>query len=221
MHIAIVLFDGFDNLDAIGPFEVFNHARTFGADVDVRLDTLTPREIVTSSHGLRIEPDGSLESDTSAGVSRAGGNTDRHSGSPDLVVVPGGGWEDRAEEGTWAQVERGDLPDALARIHAGGAMVASVCTGGMLLAHAGLTDGRPAVTHHGALEDLRDSGAEVVEARVVDDGDILTSGGVTAGIDLALRIVEREFDRDVAERVATEMEYEPRGEVYTGEGDVE
>lgn len=221
MHIGIVLFDGFDNLDAIGPFEVFNHARTFGADVDIGLYSLTPREIVTSSHGLRIEPDGALVSDTSAGESRAGGNTEGHSGGPDLVVVPGGGWENRAKEGTWAQVEGGDLPDALAHIHATGTMVASVCTGGMLLAHAGLTDGRPAVTHHGALEDLRDSGAEVVEARVVDDGDVLTAGGVTAGIDLALHLVEREFDPDVAERVATEMEYEPRGEVYMGDGDVE
>lgn len=216
MHIAIVLFDGFDNLDAIGPFEVFNHARTFGAEVEVGLYTLAPQEVVTSSHGLGIEPDGVLESETTEGSSQAGGSADVRSSVPDLVVVPGGGWENRAEEGTWAQVERGDLPDALAHIHAGGATVASVCTGGMLLAHAGLTDGRPAVTHHGALADLRDSGAEVVEARVVDDGDLVTAGGVTAGIDLALHLVEREFGADVAERVATEMEYEPHGEVHTG-----
>ena len=86
----------------------------------------------------------------------------------------------------------------------------------MLLAHAGLTDRRPAVTHRGALDDLRDSGAEVVEARVVDDGDLVTAGGITAGIDLALHLVEREIGPDVAERVATNMEYEPRGEVYEG-----
>lgn len=216
MDIAIVLFEGFDNLDAIGPFEVFNHARFFGAEAEVGLYTFVPQEVVTSSHGLRIEPDGVLGSDTTEGSSQAEGGADVHSSVPDLVVVPGGGWEDRAVEGTWAQVERGDLPDALARMHAGGATVASVCTGGMLLAHAGLTDGRPAVTHHGALADLRDSGAEVVEARVVDDGDLVTAGGVTAGIDLALHLVEREFGPDVAERVATEMEYEPQGEVYTG-----
>lgn len=86
----------------------------------------------------------------------------------------------------------------------------------MLLAHAGLTDGRPAVTHHGVFADLRDSGAEVIDAHVVDDGDLVTAGGVTAGIDLALHLVEREFSSDVAERVATEMGYEPRGKVYTG-----
>jgi transcriptional regulator GlxA family with amidase domain len=197
MQIAIVLFDGFDNLDAIGPFEVFSHAKSFGADVEVGLFTPSEQAFVTSSHGLRIEPDGVL-----ADV------------DPDLVVVPGGGWGDRAEAGAWGEAERGALPERLAELHGDGVTVASVCTGGMLLARAGLTDGRPAVTHHGALAELRESGAEVVEARVVDDGDLVTAGGVTSGIDLALHLVEREFGADVAERVATEMEYEPPGDVY-------
>jgi len=200
MDVAIVLFDGFDDLDAVGPFEVFSHAATHGADVDVGLYTIEPRDVVTSSHGLRIEPDGVLPE------------------SPDLVVVPGGGWGDRAAAGAWREAERGDIPDAVADRHAAGATVASVCTGGMLLARAGLTDGRPAVTHHGALEDLRESGAEVVEARVVDAGDLVTAGGVTAGIDLALHLLDREVGTDVAERVATVMEYEPRGDVHDGTG---
>lgn len=92
--------------------------------------------------------------------------------------------------------------------------MASVCTGGMILADAGITDGRPAVTHHGAMDDLRATGAEVVEARVVDDGDLVTAGGVTAGIDLALHLLRREVTEAVAARVADEMAYEPRGEVY-------
>lgn len=217
MRIAIVIFDGFDNLDAIGPFEVFNHARTFGAEVEVGLYTLAPQEVVTSSHGLRVEPDGVLVSNTSENSSQTEGSPDVLSGVPDLVVVPGGGWGNRAEEGTWGEAKRGDLPEALTRLHDGGATVASVCTGGMILAQAGLTDGRPAVTHHDALADLRDSGAEVVEARVIDDGDLVTAGGVTSGIDLALHLVEREFGQDIATRVATEMEYEPYGEVYQSE----
>lgn len=214
MNIAIVLFDGFDNLDAIGPFEVFKHAQTFGADVDTGLYTLDPQEVVTSSHGLRITPDGVVPTETSETPSVSGSEEIENSRLPDLLVVPGGGWENRANEGTWAEVERGDLPDALATMHTAGVTVASVCSGGMLLANAGLTDGRPAVTHQGAIPDLRDSGAEVVEARVVDDGDLVTAGGVTAGIDLALHIVEREFDRTVADRVAAEMEYERQGDVY-------
>ncbi len=208
MHVAIVVYDGFDNLDAIGPFEVFQHARQFGADLEVGLYSLDPQAVVTSSHGLRVGPDGVLP--TGAGD---GGRDD----TPDLVVVPGGGWNDRAEAGARREAERGDLPGAVADLYDDGATVASVCTGGMVLARAGITDGRPAVTHHGALDDLRESGAEVIDARVVDDGDLLTAGGITAGIDLALHLLEREFGADVADRVATTMEYEPRGAVYRSE----
>jgi transcriptional regulator GlxA family with amidase domain len=83
----------------------------------------------------------------------------------------------------------------------------------MLAAEAGLTDGRRAITHHGAVADLADSGAEVVEARVVDDGDLVTAGGVTAGIDLSLWLVERELGAVAAEDLATFLEYERRGGV--------
>jgi transcriptional regulator GlxA family with amidase domain len=121
--------------------------------------------------------------------------------------VPGGGWNDRAPQGARAEAERGDLPRRLAELHAGGARVGSVCTGGMILAAAGLTEGRPATTHRGALDDLRASGAEVVEARVVDDGDLITAGGVTSGIDLALHVVEREWGERLADGIASEMEF--------------
>lgn len=150
------------------------------------LYALPSQGLVESCHGLRVDPDGTLPE------------------SPDLVVVPGGGWGEREQE----------LSDALARLHDCGATLSSVCTGGVLLARAGLTDGRPAITHHEAVADLQALDAEVVDARVVDDGDLLTAGGVTAGIDLAIHVVEREFGPDVADRVRTEMEYEPRGEVY-------
>lgn len=196
MDVAIVLFDGFDELDAIGPFEVFANAGQAGADLTVSLRTLGERSRVTASHGLRVAPDGPLEAV-----------------DPDLVLVPGGGWSDRSATGTWAEAERGDLPDAVAALHAEGTTVASVCTGAMILARAGLTEGRPAVTHHGALDDLREAGADVRDARVVDDGDLLTAGGVTSGIDLALHVVERSFGEDIAATVAAEMEYELRGTV--------
>ena len=198
MDIAILLFDGFDNLDAIGPFEVFHHGRTVGADLSVGLYALDGQSVVESSHGLRVGIDGAVPAD------------------PDLVVVPGGGWGDRADVGVWGEAERGDVPAALERLYAGDAAVASVCTGGMLLARAGLTDGRPATTHHVAIDDLRESGADVVDARVVDDGDVVTAGGITAGIDVALHLLDREFGAEVADEVATEMEYERRGDVYRG-----
>lgn len=197
MRVVIVLFDGFDELDAIGPYRVFSGAESAGVDLTVELATIEPVGRVTASHGIRVEPDGILtEYD------------------PDLVVVPGGGWNDRAGPGSWAEAERGDLPAILARLHDNGARVAGVCTGGMLLARAGLLDGRPAVTHASALSSLAETGATVVDARVVDGGDVLTSGGVTAGIDLALHVLERAFGVDVASAVAESVEYEPRGSIY-------
>ncbi len=194
MDVSILLYDGFDELDAIGPYEVFDTAGTFGADLGVRLVTLDARSQVVASHGLRVEPDGVLpDPDDSDG--------------PDLLVIPGGGWNDRAEAGAWSEAERGDVPAAVAAYHDAGAAVASVCTGGMLLARSGVLDGRPAVTHASAIDDLRTTDARVVDARVVDDGDVLTAGGVTSGLDLALHLVEREFGADLADRVATNMEY--------------
>jgi transcriptional regulator GlxA family with amidase domain len=210
MHVAIVLFDGFDNLDAIGPFEVFSHANTFGADVEVGLYAVDDQTVVTSSHDLRVETEGVLGRE---GVEIHPAGDESQSERSDIVIVPGGGWND--EGGVWREVKHGTLPSLLGDLAAGGATVASVCTGGMLLAHAGLVDGRPAVTHQSALGDLRDAGATVVDARVVDDGDLLTAGGVTAGIDLALYLVEREWGRDIAERVATEMEYDRSDDVYS------
>jgi transcriptional regulator GlxA family with amidase domain len=188
MRIEIVVYDGFDELDAIGPYEVLRNAASVVEDLEVELVGLEGGGVVTASHGLRVTVDGGL------------------SGAADLVIVPGGGWNDNAPAGARAEAERGALPARLAELHAGGARVASVCTGGMLLAAAGLTEGRPAVTHHGALDDLRASGAEVVDARVVDDGDLVTSGGVTSGLDMALYLVEREWGAVLADGIAREME---------------
>jgi transcriptional regulator GlxA family with amidase domain len=204
--IDIVLYEGFDELDAIGPFEVFGAAADHGADFSTRLVTLEETETVTASHGLRVEPDGVLPDATDAAADL-----------PDILVVPGGGWNDRSDAGAWTEAQTGRVPAAAAASHEAGVTVASVCTGGMLLAEAGLTDGRLATTHDGALADLRASGADVVDARVVDDGDILTAGGITSGLDLALYIVEREASSEVAARVAKEMEYERRYDVFRSE----
>lgn len=204
MEIAVLLYEGFDELDGVGPFEVFQNAASAGANCETRLVTLDPTERVTASHGLRVEPDGTLPEP----------DDDR---APDLLVVPGGGWNDRSEAGAWAEYDRGAIPAAVESHHAAGATVASVCTGGMLLAAAGVLDGRPAVTHASALDDLRETAAVVPTAdnptgvpRVVDDGSVVTCGGVTSGIDLALHLVEREFGASVADSVATTMEYERR-----------
>ena len=228
MHVDVLVYDGFDELDGIGPYEVFDYALTYAGDSAaeeaaasdaaeaataggsdtagrVRYVTLDARETVTASHGTQVGVDGTLSEPES-------------NGAPDLLVVPGGGWNGRDEEASaWAEAQRGDVPDALAAHHAAGTRIASVCTGSMLLAEAGVTDGRRAVTHAAAIDELRASGAQVVDARVVDDGDLLTAGGVTSGIDLALYVVETAFGEAIADRVATVIEYEPQHAVASPE----
>jgi len=185
MRIEILLYDGCDDLDVFGPFEVLNHG-----GLDARLVTLEPCESVTTSHGARLIPHGVL-------------------GDPDLVLVPGGGWNDRSAAGARTEAERGAIPAALAARHAAGGRVGSVCTGAMLLATAGLLSGRPAVTHHSALDDLRAAGADVRAAeRFVDDGDIVTAAGVTAGIDLALHLVAQARGQTTATAGAREIEWD-------------
>jgi transcriptional regulator GlxA family with amidase domain len=196
MKVAIVIYDGFDDLDAVGPYEVLRNAQAAGQPIEVSLVTREPAERVTSSHGMSVAPQGVLDD------------------SFDLVVVPGGAWATRSELGAWGEVQRGELPAALERLHEAGTTMASVCTGAMLLSAAGITRGRPATTHAVALEALREEGAEVVEERVVDDGDLVTAAGVTAGIDMALWLVEREFGRDLADAVARGMEHDRRGRVH-------
>jgi transcriptional regulator GlxA family with amidase domain len=199
MVIDVLVFDGFDELDAIGPFEVLRNAQLAGgADADVALARLGSTEPVTAAHGLVVPPHRAL------------------SGAPDLVVVPGGGWNDRGATGAWAEAQDGALPRRLAELHAAGTVVAGVCTGVMLMAAAGLLEGRPAVTHRGALDDLRAAGAQVVAARYVDDNDVLTAGGVTSGLDLALHLVARWFGVPMADTVAREMEHPWRKEPVAG-----
>jgi transcriptional regulator GlxA family with amidase domain len=197
--IAIVVYDGFDELDAVAPYEVFSNAGQFGGEIDARLVTLEPRDRVRASHGLRIEPDDVLDD-----------------AAPDLVVVPGGGWNARAEQGARNEAQRGDLTDAIRKQFERGATVAAVCTGGMIVAEAGLLDERPATTHASVRDDLEEY-ADVRDARVVDDGDVLTAGGVTSGLDLSLWIVGQVCGEDVAVQVATEMEYDRSGDASVAE----
>ncbi len=197
MRIEIVVFDGFDELDAIAPYEVLRTATAYGADWDVALVGALGPGTVNAQHGLRL-------------------NVDQGLGRPDALIVPGGGWVQRAERGTWCEVQRGDLPARIAALAPGCAWVASVCTGAMLLSAAGLIDGRPAVTHHAAHADLVAAGAHVVpDVRVVDDGDLLTAAGITSGLDLALWIVEREAGAALADRLAGEMEYRRSAAIWT------
>ncbi|MFC0627179.1 DJ-1/PfpI family protein [Kribbella deserti] len=197
MRIEIVAFDGVDEMDVMGPFEVWGSAARQGHLEVVMVGLDGPAEI-KGMNGLEFR--------ATEGLAAAG--------TPDAVFVPGGGWLSKAEKGAWAEVQRGELPARLAELAPDLSWIGSVCTGAMILAAAGLTKGRPSTTNRQAWQALRDTGADVKENRVVDDGNLVTAGGITSGIDLALWIVEREIGPDLATRIATAMEYQPHRDIW-------
>jgi len=187
--IEIAVFDGVDELDMMGPLEVLRNATKMGAPFNVRLVTVDRQPMIRGAHGLQIVPDGT--SDPKA----------------DILLFPGGGWIDRSDQGVRAEVSGGRWSARIQQAASSGTLLASVCTGAMMLAAAGLLTNRRATTHHGAWKDLEAAGAQLVRDRVVDDGDRVTAGGVTSGIDLGLYLVERFVSREMAERIADELEY--------------
>jgi putative intracellular protease/amidase len=191
MNVEILTFDGVEDLDVFGPLSALASA---GFEVALVAEH-GPRQVRTA-HGT--------------------GLTAREPGAaPGVLVVPGGGWISRSERGAWAEAGRGVLPALIAGRFAAGSVIAAVCTGSMLLAAAGLLDGRPAVTNHGAIDELSAAGARVISAaRVVDDGQIVTAGGVTAGLDLGLWLVQRFRGPAAAVAAATRLEYTRTGYVW-------
>lgn len=187
--IALLVFEGADELDFIGPFEVFRSAGRLGADLNVSLCTIDAQLEITAAHGLAISADRQFD------------------GKGDVVLVPGGGWNDKNPRGVRYEVTRGALPRLIATAHAGGSVVGSICTGAMAIAACGIATGRRMVTHHAALDDLRSYGITVLDQRFVDDGDIVSCGGVTSGLDLALHLVARFSDPSLARAVSLGIEY--------------
>jgi transcriptional regulator GlxA family with amidase domain len=186
----IVVFDGVDELDVVGPLEVLRRAAASEVGLNVRLVTSRPQALVRGAWGLSFVPDGV------------------HAPGADVLLVPGGGWVSRSDVGAWGEVQRGDWPALLAETRPTVGCLATVCTGALIVAHAGIMKGRRATTHHAAFDDLAATGAVVVAERVVDDGDLVTCGGVTSGIDLALWLVEREVSADLADEIARHLEHD-------------
>lgn len=191
-RLAIPLFQAFDELDAVGPFEVLRAAEAAGAPLHTELVSFDEDRVFVGGHGLTVTTTAVLDD------------------SFDWILVPGGAWAARGPRGAWAEIQRGALPRRLATLWAAGKCMASVCTGSMILAAAGITKGRRAVSHHVALSALAESGAIVVPERVVDDGNLVTAGGVTSGIDLALHLVGRLAGPEAAAKGAARLEYQPQ-----------
>jgi cyclohexyl-isocyanide hydratase len=180
-RIGLLLFPDLTQLDLTGPYEVF--ARMPGAEVHLVARSLAP---MRSEFGLTLLPTASYESCPPL----------------DLICVPGG-------FGVNALLSDAPTLEFLRRAAAEARYVTSVCTGALLLGAAGLLHGRRAATHWMSRELLREFGAEPVAERVVVDGNRITGGGVTAGIDFALRVVAEVAGRDIAEAIQLGIEYAP------------
>lgn len=209
MLVQIVLFDGFDPLDVIGPFEVLAAAGV--DDLDVRLVAAEgPREVVSGTRGLTLRATAGLRPDQ-PGYVVVPGASGPVSGDPDQGVRTIPVLLARFAESAAAPLLRTALDDP-------DTTVATVCGGSLALAMAGLIEGRHAVTHHLGMDVLDATGVHAVPARIVDDGDLISAGGVTSGLDLGLYILEREFGPRVAHAVETLFEYERRGVVWRATG---
>ncbi len=183
MDIAILLYDRFTALDAIGPYEVLS--RVPGARVSFVAAQAGP--VSTDSRMLTVLAERSIA------------ETDR----PQIVLVPGGPGEVDARAG--AETLRW-----LREVHQTSTWTASVCTGSLILAAAGLLDGRRATSHWLALERLRELGAVPVSERVLFDGKIVTAAGVSAGIDMALALAAELAGDQVAQAIQLGIEYDPQ-----------
>jgi len=209
LTVQIVLFDGFDLLDAIAPYEVFCAAAIYAENaLSVELVTAEgPRPVTSGINGLKIEASGRLNAE------RAG-----------IIIVPGasGDVEGDGPDSPPAILSRAmntELTGMIGQaIGQKDIVVATVCGGSLLLAMGGLLEGRPAVTHHLGMDVLGATAAIPVPARVVDSGNLVTGGGVTSGLDVALYLVERELGPRIAHAVEQLFEYERRGTVWREEG---
>jgi transcriptional regulator GlxA family with amidase domain len=192
-RVGILIFPEVEVLDFCGPFEVFSvtrldesRRREEPSPFDVRL-IAESREVVVATGGLKVVPDCTLDDCPPL----------------DVLVVPGG-W------GTRRGIKDARLIEWIAKRGRVVPTLTSVCTGAMLLGQAGLLDGRRATTHWRSLDWMRESFPKVTvedALHVVEDGNVLTSAGISAGIDMALRVVVRLCGEPIARATARQMEY--------------
>ncbi|GAA3641324.1 DJ-1/PfpI family protein [Kineosporia mesophila] len=188
--IGIVLFDGVEELDAVGPWEVLAYWTQNHPDDGYRVLTLSPDgEVVTCAKNLRITPDHSFASAPAL----------------DVVLHPGG-------QGTRRLLRQAQHLDWVREQAAHAELMTSVCTGSLVYAAAGLLANRPATTHWGSLDLLAELDPTIrvdEKARFVDDVTVVTSAGVSAGIDMALHLVSRLSFPDRARDVRRGIQYDP------------
>jgi transcriptional regulator GlxA family with amidase domain len=181
--IAILLYDRFTALDAIGPYEVLSRLPGW----TLTFVAAEPGRVQTDNGRLTLLAEGSLD----------------ELPSPDIVLVPGG-------PGEVAERAGGPALEWLRAAHETTTWTTSVCTGSLILAAAGLLEGKRATSHWLAMDTLRSLGATPTSERVVFDGKVVTAAGVSAGIDMALSLAAKIAGDDVARAIQLGIEYDPQ-----------
>lgn len=209
LTVQIVLFDGFDLLDAIAPYEVFNAASMY-TDKALKVELVTaegPRSVTSGVNGLTIEAIDTLDPECEGIILVPGAAGDVEGDGPDSIqAILGKAMNTGLTTKVKSALEHKDI------------VIATVCGGSLLLAMGGVLEGRHVVTHRLGMDLLGATGAIPVPARVVDDGNLVTGGGVTSGLDVALYLVERELGPRIAHEIEQLFEYERRGTVWRAEG---
>ncbi len=185
--LAILLFKNAEILDFCGPYEVFSVANRFTQPTAFNVFTVAEHSPVVAANGLSVNPDCSL-SDCVA---------------PDILLVPGG-------IGSRTEMHNEQLIAWIQQAAANAELVLSVCTGALLLGKAGLLDELETTTHHVAYETLREIAPTTTvheDRRFVDNGKIITSAGIAAGIDMSLHVIQRLCGNETAAATSKQMEY--------------
>ncbi len=187
INFGILIFNGAEELDFVGPYEVFSILNTYDLK-EKRVNVFTiaeKKELVKCANNLKVMPDFSLE------------NTPKI----DVLLIPGG-------DGRRKEMHNEILRDFILKTAETAKYTTSVCTGAFILAEAGILDGKKATTWKGVLSELDNyEKIEMVKERFVVEGNVITSAGVTAGMDMALYLVEVLFGGDAKKFVAEEIEY--------------
>ena len=212
MHAQVVLYDGFDPFDVVAPFEVLAAGSEYvGGELEVTLVSAEgPRSVTSGTRGLTLTAVASLDP-AKSGCVLVPGASGPVAGDPDdgVETIPV----------LLARAAQTDLLPLLQKAFDNpNVTVTAVCGGSVILAMAGLIEGRHAVTHRLGLDLLDAAGVHAVAARVVDDGDLVTAGGVTSGLDLGLHLLDRWYGPRIAHAVEELFEYERRGTVWRNAG---
>jgi cyclohexyl-isocyanide hydratase len=185
IHIGIVIFPQVEELDFVAPFEVLSYINKI-RPASTQVSLIAPSlEAIHAFNGLKVLPDFTLE----------------NAPQMDILVFAGG-----KGRSLWMKEPR--MHAFIQKQYAHLRYLTSVCTGAFFLAEAGLLKGKKATTYHSAFEELRAYGVDVIEQKVVREGNVLTAGGVSSGLELGFYLLKELFGSEAAQDVARKIEYD-------------